>query len=83
MTDSNVSIAALCSPGYYSPTGVEDCDACAIGFYSTEAGASFCEECPDGFSTFDIASDDVALCSRGIRQTYFILEYKRSGNNTR
>uniref|UniRef100_A0A915Q329 Uncharacterized protein n=1 Tax=Setaria digitata TaxID=48799 RepID=A0A915Q329_9BILA len=34
-----------CPPGFFSSTGLEPCQACAIGFYQSHYGSQFCNSC--------------------------------------
>ena len=45
-----------CPPGYHATLGKNEimtCTACSLGFYQAEAGQTFCNPCPKGFTTWN------------------------------
>jgi hypothetical protein len=60
----------LCSPGSFSATGVEPCNPCAAGTYTTETtetGAQQCTPCSDGTFSPTLGAQQCQVCPDGFR----------------
>ena len=44
-------VAAMCSPGSYSDTGLVPCARCAVGTYQSQRNTRTCTQCPHGTVT--------------------------------
>ncbi|EJD74966.1 GCC2 and GCC3 family protein [Loa loa] len=58
-----------CPPGFFSPTGLEPCQACAVGFYQSHYGLQYCNYCSSPHTTSIVgavsASECVLKCKPG------------------
>ncbi|PAA61614.1 hypothetical protein BOX15_Mlig033701g2, partial [Macrostomum lignano] len=67
-TYRNGSISAamcrpLCKPGFYSDSGLEPCQPCMQGSYSSSNGSTACMACPtDGDTTPSVGTSNVSMC---------------------
>ncbi|XP_066469621.1 sushi, von Willebrand factor type A, EGF and pentraxin domain-containing protein 1 isoform X2 [Tiliqua scincoides] len=53
---------AQCSPGTYSPNGLEICESCPFGKYQPVTGSKHCISCPTNMSTVKRGAVDISAC---------------------
>ncbi|VDN91471.1 unnamed protein product [Brugia pahangi] len=51
-----------CPPGFFSPTGLEPCQACAVGFYQSHYGLQYCNHCSSPHTTSIVGSVSASEC---------------------
>ncbi|KAL3981791.1 EGF-like domain family protein [Acanthocheilonema viteae] len=51
-----------CPPGFFSPTGLEPCQACAVGFYQSQYGLQYCNGCLSPRTTSMVGSVSANEC---------------------
>ncbi|KAM3726913.1 Neurogenic locus Notch protein [Dirofilaria immitis] len=51
-----------CPPGFFSPTGLEPCQACGIGFYQPLYGLKSCNNCTSPWTTSAVGSISASEC---------------------
>uniref|UniRef100_A0A0R3RGL5 EGF-like domain-containing protein n=1 Tax=Elaeophora elaphi TaxID=1147741 RepID=A0A0R3RGL5_9BILA len=51
-----------CPPGFFSPTGLEPCQACAVGFYQSHYGSQYCNGCSSPLTTSMVGSVSASEC---------------------
>ena len=53
--------AVECPPGTHHV--MDGCTVCEVGRYSNKSGHEFCEECPEGHSTFSTGAVSLLECT--------------------
>ncbi|ELU02705.1 hypothetical protein CAPTEDRAFT_199677 [Capitella teleta] len=59
---SSSECRAPCSAGSSSPSGLEPCPPCPVGFYQSDEGSTQCRMCPNGYSTLHPGAEDIETC---------------------
>lgn len=60
---SAVSISAVCSPGYFSPTGLVPCYSCPQNTYQSGDSPTECGQCPEHQCTSGVGTMNKDECN--------------------
>ena len=55
-------LSAPCRPGFYSKTGLENCNACKKGYYQPKPLSVECLKCPGSTTTLEEGSRNIDQC---------------------